>query len=105
MTFKIRYFKFYTFSLTPLKAILKLKCFQIAPGWFDLGGSLKENINDNWRLKVSNLRKIKNAILDYYQEVLELDLVDFPMPDCNVIGERADEEHLGNKIIINLWRQ
>ena len=52
-------------------------------------------MSDNWRLKVSNLRKLKNAILDYYQEVLELDLVDFPMPDCNAIGEKAEEEHLG----------
>ena len=46
---------------------------------------------------MSNLRKIKNAILDYYQEVLELDLVQFPMPDCGEIGEHAEEEHLGNK--------
>ncbi|XP_063678097.1 protein Hook homolog 3-like isoform X2 [Bolinopsis microptera] len=74
-----------------LSSVLK----EIAPGWFDLSNSLKENINDNWRLKVSNLRKIKNAILDYYQEVLELDLVQFPMPDCGEIGEHAEEEHLG----------
>lgn len=68
---------------------------QISPCWFELREGLKENVSDNWRLKVSNLRKLKNAILDYYQEVLELDLVDFPMPDCNAIGEKAEEEHLG----------
>lgn len=67
---------------------------EIAPAWFDLA-DLKDNISDNWRLKVSNLRKVKNAILEYYQEVLELELRNFPLPDCSAIGEKDDPENLG----------
>ena len=44
---------------------------------------------------MSNLRKIKTHIMDYYQEVLDMDLVNFPMPDCAAIGEKEDEEALG----------
>ena len=68
---------------------------QIAPAWFDLA-DLKDNISDNWRLKVSNLRKVKNAILEYYQEVLELELKNFPLPECSAIGEKDDPENLGS---------
>ena len=51
-----------------------LLILQIAPAWFDdqWKDGMKENVSDNWRLKVSNLRKVKSTILDYYQVSLSL---------------------------------
>ncbi|XP_023194061.1 protein Hook homolog 3 isoform X3 [Xiphophorus maculatus] len=59
---------------------------------------IKPDAGDNWRLKVSNLKKILKAILDYYQEVLGQHINDFTLPDVNLIGEHSDAAELGRML-------
>ncbi|XP_016534152.1 protein Hook homolog 3 isoform X1 [Poecilia formosa] len=59
---------------------------------------IKPEAGDNWRLKVSNLKKILKGILDYYQEVLGQHINDFTLPDVNLIGEHADAAELGRML-------
>ncbi|XP_013415210.1 protein Hook homolog 3 isoform X2 [Lingula anatina] len=70
---------------------------QIAPAFFSETwmSKIKTDVESNWRLKVSNLKKILKGILEYYAEVLGQQITDFHMPDVNAIGERADEKELG----------
>lgn len=70
---------------------------QIAPERF--GGSwmskIKTGAGNNWRLKLSNLKKIVEGIDDYYQECLNQHLTDFSRPDVSKIGEHCSPEELG----------
>ncbi|KAM4720226.1 protein Hook homolog 3 isoform 2-T2 [Anableps anableps] len=59
---------------------------------------IKPEVGDNWRLKVSNLKKILKGILDYYQEVLGQHINDFTLPDVNLIGEHSDAGELGRML-------
>ncbi|XP_036070398.1 protein Hook homolog 3 isoform X2 [Oryzias melastigma] len=59
---------------------------------------IKPEVGDNWRLKVSNLKKILSGILDYYQEVLGQQINDFTLPDVNLIGEHSDAAELGRML-------
>ncbi|XP_032425629.1 protein Hook homolog 3 isoform X2 [Xiphophorus hellerii] len=59
---------------------------------------IKPDAGDNWRLKVSNLKKILKGILDYYQEVLGQHINDFTLPDVNLIGEHSDAAELGRML-------
>ncbi|CAL4064844.1 unnamed protein product, partial [Meganyctiphanes norvegica] len=56
---------------------------------------IKPDIGDNWRLKVSNLRKLQQGIIDYYQEQLGQNIKHFPLPDLNQIAEHNEPENLG----------
>eukprot|EP00794_Sanderia_malayensis_P008092 gene8092-8959_t len=73
---------------------------QIAPEWFDPDwmSKLKRDITDNYRLKISNLRKVLKGVLDYYSEVLNQDLGGFNLPDVTEIAERNNEEELSKMI-------
>ncbi|KAK7580249.1 hypothetical protein V9T40_000878 [Parthenolecanium corni] len=68
---------------------------QIAPEWFSpiWLSKIKTNIGDNWRLKVSNLKKIIVSVADYYQEYVNPRL-DFVKPDAVRIGEHQDPSEL-----------
>ncbi|XP_077292324.1 hook microtubule tethering protein isoform X2 [Arctopsyche grandis] len=70
---------------------------QIAPDFFtpNWNSKIKADVGSNWRLKVSNLKKIVERIIDYYQDVLSLSLVEFPKPDVNKIAEKGDIDELG----------
>jgi len=70
---------------------------QIAPEWFGDSwmSKIKTDAGNNWRLKVSNLKKIVQGIVDYYQEYLNQHLTDFSRPDVNKIGEHCSPEELG----------
>lgn len=70
---------------------------QIAPEWFTSSwlAKIKTDVGDNWRLKVSNLKKIVEKIVDYYQDSFNQTLPDSVKPDVNRIGEQADEAELG----------
>ncbi|KAK6631025.1 hypothetical protein RUM44_003197 [Polyplax serrata] len=70
---------------------------QIAPEWFNeaFTSKIKADVISNWRLKASNLKKIVEAIVDYYQECLNQHLVDFKKPDINQIAEKCNREELG----------
>ncbi|XP_044217546.1 protein Hook homolog 1 [Thunnus albacares] len=70
---------------------------QIDPAWFSDGwlGRIKTDVDDNWRLKMSNLKKILQMIVDYYNEVLAQEITDFPMPDLVQVAEHSDPVELG----------
>ncbi|CAG2053486.1 unnamed protein product [Timema podura] len=70
---------------------------QIAPEWFTKSwmSKIKSDVGTNWRLKVSNLRKIVEGIVDYYQDGLNQHFQDFSKPDVNKIGEKCDAAEMG----------
>lgn len=70
---------------------------QIAPDYFSETWLSKIKTEDvsNWRLKVSNLKKILKGILEYNLEVLGIQIHDFQMPDVNAIGEHSDHGEIG----------
>lgn len=68
---------------------------QIAPEHF---GKLEPKIKtegSNWRLKVSNLKKIVESVNEYYQDVLNLSVLDVGKPDVLKIGETSSLIQLG----------
>ncbi|XP_042885103.1 protein Hook homolog 3-like isoform X1 [Penaeus japonicus] len=73
---------------------------QIAPEYFSQFwlAKIKEDVGDNWRLKVSNLRKVLQGIVDYFQEQLNQNIKHFPLPDLNKIGEHNDTVELGRML-------
>lgn len=73
---------------------------QIAPEYFSQSwlNKIKPDVGDNWRLKVSNLRKVLQAIVDYYQEQLNQNIKHFSLPDLNNIGEHGDQTEMGRML-------
>nr|XP_055054039.1 protein Hook homolog 3 isoform X1 [Misgurnus anguillicaudatus] len=59
---------------------------------------IKADVGDNWRLKISNLKKILKGILDYNHEVLGQQMNDFTLPDVSLIGEHSDAAELGRML-------
>uniref|UniRef100_A0A8C5GZJ0 Hook microtubule tethering protein 3 n=1 Tax=Gouania willdenowi TaxID=441366 RepID=A0A8C5GZJ0_GOUWI len=59
---------------------------------------IKPEVGDNWRLKISNLKKILKGILDYNQEILGQHINDFTLPDVTLIGEHSDAAELGRML-------
>ncbi|XP_076866367.1 protein Hook homolog 2 [Brachyhypopomus gauderio] len=70
---------------------------KIDPLWFNETwlGRLKEESGDNWRLKVSNLKKILQSVMEYYHDVLGQQVADQHVPDVSLIGETGDVTELG----------
>uniref|UniRef100_A0A182NP49 Protein hook n=1 Tax=Anopheles dirus TaxID=7168 RepID=A0A182NP49_9DIPT len=70
---------------------------QIAPEVFTDGwlAKIKSDVGANWRLKVSNLRKIIEGIYVYYQDELSLNLSEELRPDALKIAEKCDTHELG----------
>lgn len=69
---------------------------QIAPEWFTAvwRAKIKTDVNSNWRLKVSNLKKIVEAVMEYYIECLNQQLSGYVKPDATKIGEHCDNYEL-----------
>ena len=70
----------------------------IDPRFFDSEwlSKLKPDVPaSNWRLKLSNLKKVLKGILDFYADVLGQHIRDFHMPDLSVIAERGDVVETG----------
>uniref|UniRef100_A0A3B3YVM7 Calponin-homology (CH) domain-containing protein n=1 Tax=Poecilia mexicana TaxID=48701 RepID=A0A3B3YVM7_9TELE len=67
------------------------------PSWFNETwlGRIKEESEANWRLKVSNLKKVLKSMLEYYHDVLGQQVSDEHLPDVNLIGELGDVTELG----------
>uniref|UniRef100_A0A672Z3L9 Calponin-homology (CH) domain-containing protein n=1 Tax=Sphaeramia orbicularis TaxID=375764 RepID=A0A672Z3L9_9TELE len=67
------------------------------PSWFSDGwlSRIKGDVEDNWRLKMNNLKKVLQMIVDYYNEVLAQEISDFPLPDLALVAERSDPVQLG----------
>ncbi|XP_038572259.1 protein Hook homolog 1 isoform X1 [Micropterus salmoides] len=70
---------------------------QIDPAWFTDGwlGRIKTDVEDNWRLKLNNLKKILQMVIAYYNEVFAQEISDFPMPDLALVAEHSDPMQLG----------
>ncbi|KAK3516502.1 hypothetical protein QTP70_019886 [Hemibagrus guttatus] len=70
---------------------------QIDPSWFSDSWltRIKEDVGDNMRLKLNNLKKILQMIVDYYNEVLNQQMSGFPMPDVVRVAELSDPVELG----------
>ncbi|XP_049444112.1 protein Hook homolog 1 [Epinephelus fuscoguttatus] len=70
---------------------------QIDPAWFTDGwlGRIKTDVEENWRLKMNNLKKILQMVVDYYNEVLAQEISDFPLPDLAQVAEHSDPVELG----------
>ncbi|OBS64503.1 hypothetical protein A6R68_06958, partial [Neotoma lepida] len=73
---------------------------KIDPAYFDDNwlNRIKTEVGDNWRLKISNLKKILKGILDYNHEILGQQINDFTLPDVNLIGEHSDAAELGRML-------
>uniref|UniRef100_A0A671FDG9 Protein Hook homolog 3 n=1 Tax=Rhinolophus ferrumequinum TaxID=59479 RepID=A0A671FDG9_RHIFE len=73
---------------------------KIDPAYFDENwlNRIKTEVGDNWRLKISNLKKILKGILDYNHEILGQQINDFILPDVNLIGEHSDAAELGRML-------
>ncbi|XP_061701320.1 protein Hook homolog 2-like [Syngnathoides biaculeatus] len=72
----------------------------IDPFWFNDTwlGRIKEESGDNWRLKVSNLKKILKSMLEYYHDILSHQVLEEHLPDVNLIGEMGDVTELGKLV-------
>lgn len=70
---------------------------QIAPEMFSESwlSKIKSDVGHNWRLKVSNLKKIIEGVYVYYQDILSLNLSEELRPDAMKIAEKCDGFELG----------
>ncbi|KAM8889044.1 protein Hook homolog 1 isoform 1-T1 [Synchiropus picturatus] len=70
---------------------------QIDPAWFSDAwcSRIKTDVEDNRRLKMNNLKKILQFVVDYYHEVLGQDISDFLLPDVALVAEHAAADDLG----------
>lgn len=79
---------------------------QIAPQHFTkLEPKIKRDAGSSWRLRVSNLKKIVEAVIEYYQDVLTLQLLEGGRPDVNEIGAKNDSIQLAKllRLILGLY--
>uniref|UniRef100_A0A3Q1BX31 Protein Hook homolog 3 n=2 Tax=Amphiprion ocellaris TaxID=80972 RepID=A0A3Q1BX31_AMPOC len=84
-----------TSGVVMAQALQKIDIVYFNDAWIS---RIKPDVGDNWRLKVSNLKKIQKGILDYNQEVLGQHINDFTLPDVNLIGEHSDAAELGRML-------
>ncbi|XP_032427718.1 protein Hook homolog 1 [Xiphophorus hellerii] len=70
---------------------------QIDPTWFNEAWTsrIKTDVEDNWRLKMNNLKKILQKVVDYYNEVIAQDISYFPLPDVSRVAEHAEPVEMG----------
>ncbi|XP_022914746.1 protein hook [Onthophagus taurus] len=72
---------------------------QISPEHFNkLISKIKLDVGSNWRLKVSNLKKINESIIEYYQDVLNLQVLEAGRPDVVKLGETNDIIQIGKML-------
>ncbi|XP_040040570.2 protein Hook homolog 1 [Gasterosteus aculeatus] len=78
-------------------AAISQALYQIDPAWFSDGwlSRIKADVDDNWRLKMNNLKKILQMVVDYYSEVLAQEISTFSLPDVAVVAEHSDPVELG----------
>ncbi|XP_038589314.1 protein Hook homolog 3 isoform X3 [Micropterus salmoides] len=84
-----------TSGIVMAQALQKIDVVYFNDAWIS---RIKPEVGDNWRLKVSNLKKILKGILDYNQEILGQHINDFTLPDVNLIGEHSDAAELGRML-------
>lgn len=84
-----------TSGIVMAQALQKIDIVYFNDAWIS---RIKPEVGDNWRLKISNLKKILKGILDYNQEILGQHINDFTLPDVNLIGEHSDAAELGRML-------
>ncbi|KAG5332467.1 HOOK protein, partial [Acromyrmex charruanus] len=69
---------------------------KIAPEWFTAvwKAKIKTDVGTNWRLRVSNMKKIVEAVMEYYVECLNQQLSNYVKPDATKIGEHCESDEL-----------
>ncbi|XP_074023717.1 protein Hook homolog 2 [Numenius arquata] len=72
----------------------------IDASWFNETwlGRIRDDAEENWRLKVSNLRKVLQSVLEYWQDVLGQAVAERHVPDVVLAAQRADPEQLGKLV-------
>lgn len=69
---------------------------EISPEYFSrLDAKIKRDVGDNWRLKISNLKKINECVIEYYQDFLNLQVLDTGKPDVNKLVEGGNFVEMG----------
>ncbi|OCT84856.1 protein Hook homolog 1 [Xenopus laevis] len=65
--------------------------------WFDEGwlSRIKDDVGDNKRIKINNLKKILQGIVDYYREFLDQPISEFLLPNLNLIADHSDATEMG----------
>lgn len=77
----------------------------IEPNYFgQLQPKIKKDAGANWRLRVSNLKKISEAVIEYYQDLLSMQIADKGKPDVGKIGESSDPVQLGKLLRLVLGK-
>ncbi|TDH01933.1 hypothetical protein EPR50_G00167800 [Perca flavescens] len=84
-----------TSGIVMAQALQKIDIVYFNDSWIS---RVKPEVGDNWRLKISNLKKVLKGILDYNQEILGQHINDFTLPDVNLIGEHSDAAELGRML-------
>ncbi|KAM9440400.1 protein Hook homolog 3 isoform 3-T4 [Clarias gariepinus] len=84
-----------TSGVVMAQVLQKIDVVYFSDSWLS---RIKPEVGDNWRLKISNLKKILKGILDYNHEILGQQINDFTLPDVNLIGEHADAAELGRML-------
>uniref|UniRef100_A0A8C5R1Q0 Hook microtubule tethering protein 1 n=1 Tax=Leptobrachium leishanense TaxID=445787 RepID=A0A8C5R1Q0_9ANUR len=70
---------------------------EIDSSWFDEPWltRIKDGVKDNKRIKINNLKKILQGIVDYYAECLDQQISEYLLPDLNRIAEFSDPTEMG----------
>ncbi|KAE8609742.1 hypothetical protein XENTR_v10011897 [Xenopus tropicalis] len=65
--------------------------------WFDVSwlSRIKDDVGDNKRIKIHNLKKILQGIVDYYREFLDQHILEFLLPNLNLIADHSDATEMG----------
>uniref|UniRef100_A0A8C3ARQ9 Hook microtubule tethering protein 3 n=1 Tax=Cyclopterus lumpus TaxID=8103 RepID=A0A8C3ARQ9_CYCLU len=84
-----------TSGIVMAQALQKIDLVYFNDAWIS---RVKPEVGDNWRLKISNLKKVLKGALDYNQEILGQHIDDFTLPDVNLIGEHSDAAELGRML-------
>lgn len=68
----------------------------IDPTWFNETWMMriKPDSGENWRMKVNNLKKVLQSVLEYYQDVLGHPVSEDHIPDVAMIGEFSNTAEL-----------
>ncbi|XP_077326523.1 protein Hook homolog 2 isoform X2 [Lithobates pipiens] len=68
----------------------------IDPTWFNETWlmRIKPDTGDNWRMKVNNLKKVLQSVLEYYHDVLGHPVSEDRIPDVTLIGEFSNTAEL-----------
>ncbi|KAG8437093.1 hypothetical protein GDO86_007973 [Hymenochirus boettgeri] len=81
-----------TSGVTMAQILHKIDCT-----WFDYAwlSRIKDDVGDNRRIQINNLKKILQGIVDYFKEFLDQHISEFLLPDLNRIADNTDATEMG----------